>query len=619
MYEEIFSILSEYFDESESFKHVAEIHGNDYWFDYSHFGKTAEYCFKQMKNTGLSDVELIPLKADGRTAYGDWVVPRAWDASGAALKVVNSDGTCTVLADYEKTPCSLMMYSAPTPLNGVEAEVVLIGGSCGTFPEDVKGKIIFTHDRPQNILPMARAGGAAGIVSDFLPVFPGVRDDKTDAFDAFRWENVFISPVNDTDLFGFSLSPRIGEELKKRIEEAAQKGEAVFLHAEVNTRFYDGTVYTLSGMIPGTNPAKEEVLICGHLYEFGANDNASGCGVMLELAAAITRTINEGKLPRPKRNIRFVMGFECVGLMAYCVKYSERIKRTIGAINVDMIGSAIDDKAKLHLFHNPISNWSYTDTLIVALTNALRTYLKGAFDFLESDFEICDNLIADPMFNVPTAAMLMLPSLSYHSSMDTMERVDPKVLLRNALICGGFLYFMADPEEEDIRWLLKEIKEHAVRMVNGSIKKDEARAYLLSEAFYKGTLALKCLLGNGSIDILSDIEMTAKELPRMPEPEITGIKDEKLELTARKFVPERKIMGSLTLYTLNREIRESIRWSPFYNYAVNCPLFWTDGKRNLLEIAILTAIELRRDDLQEVLCDLMEYYKFLKKYEYIEM
>ena len=576
-YKKVFDVFEEYFDNEQCLKHVGQIYQSDRWFDFSHFRETADYCAEQMKRTGLCEVDMLELSADGRTAYGDWVMPRAWDVSGGILKAVCSDGAEIMLADYKETPACLMMYSAPTPPGGVEAEIVLVDDPSRVDCAEVKGRFIFTDKAPKDVISLARKGGALGIISDYLPVFLGARDSRDDCKDAFRWENNFIYPLNDTGLFGFSLSLRAGCGLRELIDRSAKQGKAIQLCAEVNTRFYDGIVYTVSGLIPGTCLPAEEVMICGHLYEPGANDNASGCGVILELAAVLQKGISEGKLPKPSRSIRFVMGFECIGLMGYYINYHERISRAIGAINVDMIGSSAEDKAKLHIWHNPLSNWSFTDMLLPSLIRAYAGYSGTQIDFSETGFAIGDNLLADPMIGVPTVSMVMHPAESYHSSLDTLDRVDPMVLHRNGIIAGTFLCFLTMPEKSSSEWLLENID-------------------------------------NKIPSLMTD---TSTGLNVFSEMEFEKISNDKLGDNASKMIPRRKITGTLSLHTLNSNFKENFQWLPFYNYHLNCPLFWTDGKRTLYEIACLTAIELKKDNFEQLLAELMEYYLFLEMLDYL--
>ena len=86
----IFTVIKEYFDSGQCLDRVCEINKTDRWFDFAHFKKTAKYCVDQMKRIGLEEVDMLALNADGATAYGDWVAPKAWDASGAVLDIVPS-------------------------------------------------------------------------------------------------------------------------------------------------------------------------------------------------------------------------------------------------------------------------------------------------------------------------------------------------------------------------------------------------------------------------------------------------------------------------------------------------------------------------------------------------
>ena len=390
-------------------EYAAAIWANDRFFDYKSFARTADYCANVMRDIGLTQVEKLPVIADGKTAYGDWVMPRAWDVNGAFLRMENDD---TLLADYAAEPCSLVMYSAP-------ADVI---AECVMADDLTPGKILFTDLPPADVLDFAVQHGAAGIVSDHMRLFPGIRDNREQVYDTCMWVNNFAVPVNDTGLFAFSLTPRNGDMLRKRLTT----GEKIFLHAKVDTRFYDGEAYTISGLIPGATD--EEICFYAHLYEPGAHDNASGCAVLLELAR------NFATMPKPKYGLRFIMGPECSGSHAYFVKHSERRHR--GCIVLDMVGTQDIDNTWLSIWQNPLANLSYIDALgIAAIKEYERTH--GAFKWESKPFSIgTDNILGDPCFNMPTIAFLAEPALSYHSSLDTPDRLEAEVLKRNCAIVG---------------------------------------------------------------------------------------------------------------------------------------------------------------------------------------
>ncbi|MHC4250170.1 MAG: hypothetical protein ACYS9X_13660, partial [Planctomycetota bacterium] len=50
-------------------------------------GRAAAEIAGIMREIGLSDVEIIEFPADGVTAHAGWVMPEAWDVSGATLEI----------------------------------------------------------------------------------------------------------------------------------------------------------------------------------------------------------------------------------------------------------------------------------------------------------------------------------------------------------------------------------------------------------------------------------------------------------------------------------------------------------------------------------------------------
>ena len=606
MHIELFKKLTETFDAQRCQRHVEEIYASDRWFDFSHFRQTARYCAAQLEWAGIDEVEMLELKADGRTRYGDWVLPQAWDAKSALLRFDGAAAGEPALADYLADPCSLMMFSAPTPPGGIAAEVAVVDDPAAALPGTLKGKLLLTAARPSSMVPLAKAEGAAGILSDYFPHYDAVRNSSDVMQGYSRWENDLIYPVNDTGIFGFSLSPENGRRLRVAVTEAAAKGGAVKLHAAVNTRFYNGENYTVSGLIRGSDPAGREVLFCAHLYEPGANDNASGCGALLELAAAIKAMITRGELPQPRFGIRFVMGYECAGLMGYFANNRNTVGKMVAAINMDMVGSSVEDRAVLNIWHNPLSNWSYMDTLLPALARAYRDYSGDAFAFTEAPFSVGDNLLADPTIGVPTVSMIMHPARSYHSSMDGMGMVDAAVLKRNSIIAGAAALTVALPEQDGLKWLSAEMDRHKQAALA-----DETgiRKAMIAEAFNHACGEFTKLTGITSAGICPGDGGIDSWLAA------AGVETLGIEGACR--IPVRLVQGTLTLAGLDGMPRESLKWHPFYDYHLNCPLFWADGKRCLADIAALSAAELGVDDVKQHCTELVEYFGFLEKLRYV--
>lgn len=555
----LFSFLTNAFDEQHCLTMLQDIWGNDRLFDFAAFARTAKICEEQMRLAGLADVEILPLRADGKTIYGDWPMPRAWDAHSATLIIA---ATGEVLADYSVIPTSLAMYSAPTPPGGIRAQVVEVLQGQSVDPASLHGKLLLTSQSANDLVALAQESGAVGIISDFFPLYPGVRDHKEQMKGHSRWDNTFCAPRNDTGLFAFNLSPEAGEKLRTLLGQGS-----VELQACVDTKIYDGETYVVSGAIPGETD--EEVFAYGHLYEPGALDNASGCATLLELARCINAAIASGTLPRPQRTLRFVMGWECVGSTAWLLAHPDRRNNTFCGLVADMVGTESIDNTHMCLWHNPIANYGFTDTLISQLLTAHRAWIGENYPAEEKPFSIgTDNIIGDPYWGIPTVAMITEPALSYHSSMDTPQRIDPAILKRCAVLLGGYLWETANLS-------------------------DTRQAELTQSA-------LDRLRAQGHSPLVLDA-LQGKNPPACESSDL---------------IPVRRTPGCLNF--AGRDDLIHAPWQPSWNNRLHQPLFWADGKRTLEQITILSAAQ-AQEDLDERRIWINAYFRFLADNGYLSL
>ena len=134
-------LLTEETNPDQAARDVKAIWETDRWFTFPKFEETAKNVAAIMRRAGLEDVEIGSPPADGVTQGGFWTMPLAWDVKVGTLEIVEPavPADQRVLADYQKIPASICMWSGPTPPGGVVTEVVL-GGS-GATQDDVKGKL----------------------------------------------------------------------------------------------------------------------------------------------------------------------------------------------------------------------------------------------------------------------------------------------------------------------------------------------------------------------------------------------------------------------------------------------------------------------------------------------
>src|SRR5262245_56764748 len=140
---------------ADAMRVMRDVYTSDRYFTFPRFHATAEYLKNRMAQAGLNGIELVETPADGVSQVGYWTMPLAWDVRNARLEILDNSvpAASRVLADYQKVPSSLGMWSGPTAPGGVTADVVEVKKSdiCGLSKMDLRGKLALTEENPANI------------------------------------------------------------------------------------------------------------------------------------------------------------------------------------------------------------------------------------------------------------------------------------------------------------------------------------------------------------------------------------------------------------------------------------------------------------------------------------
>src|SRR5712671_6401178 len=338
------------------------------------FHAAAELVAVRARAYGLSDVAILQFPADGKIFYGTQRSRPAWDAEVGELTEINLGGP--PVCDKEKiengkivfnTECEppyeqkIASYAAePVVLAedsesaDVMAELVDVGE--GTKESDyagkaVKGKIVLVSAQPGAVQGLAVGKfGAVGIVSY-------AQNQKTawwgEDENLIRWGHLETFSANKT--FAFMVSLKTARGFRERLA----RGGMIRLHAVVKAGQHASTYEIVTATIPGADAKlkDEEIAFSCHLdhQRPGANDNASGCVTILEAARTLQKLINEGKLARPARTIRFLWPPEIEGSLALLNGKPEFARRIKAAIHMDMVGGGPATKAMFHVTHGPMS------------------------------------------------------------------------------------------------------------------------------------------------------------------------------------------------------------------------------------------------------------------------
>jgi hypothetical protein len=620
---------------TEAMTNMQTIWATDRYFNFPKFQETAKKAAEMMRQAGLDDVQIGQGPADGVTQEGFWTQPIAWDAHSATLEIVSPQvpEDRRILADYQKVPTSLCMWSGPTPPGGVEAEIVLPPNDIRDA--DLKGKLVLGGRIPKPDLAKA---GALGIIHEST-VNPTLLDER-DWVNSFG-DNGWAFNKNDTPLVCFSVTPRS----QQYLHELLKKGP-VKVRANVDSRYYDGQYPYVSGAIIGADgPGAEEVFSLGHLFEEGAGDNATGVASIIEATATLNRLIKEGKLPRPKRTIRILAMGERYGTLAYLNANQDRIKRTIAAMCIDApAGWQYLAGTQYNWVMNPQSATSFVDAFALRLAEEYYPMVDRPYTWSEYNRGAynggTDDDLGEPMINIPTASPHGGHGIpAHHTSFDTPAQVDPKSVRDLAVMNAAYAYFIAAAGPDQMDWMAKLAVERGYDQINTATGNSLDLVAAAQDADSLGRL-LYWETARVDYDLTRETK-AVKQAANLPQ-ELDALASfataqkariesavqeratklhlgtiqpmaPKIDPEAEKIVVRRRRMGTITLDDIPPGQREGFPASGFWA-PTTAALFWCDGKRNLAEVIQLTELELDPQDH----FDWVGYFKFLQRHGYVD-
>lgn len=390
-----------------------------------------------------------------------------WVAADAELLLLE-DGKRERLCSFAESKFSLIQRSAPTPPEGIETKMVLVedGADPSAYEGvDVAGKLVLSRGSVPEIAAVAiDKFGAAGIVVDTMRDQPPVRD-RFDLPNARQYLSFWPSDFGGHKAFGFVVTPRQGAAL--RAQFAAGKKELA-VSARVNAEYHDGALEVMSAVIPGATD--EEVVGIAHVChpEPSANDNASGCGALIEAASTLSRLVRSGRLARPRRTIRFLWLPEMSGSYAYLANHEDVIKKTVAAINLDMVGENQALCGSTFTVEKPIKALpgfggdlaeAILHLMIRETANLGGNHAYPMFRWTVGPYSggSDHNIWGDPSVGVTCPMLIQWPDRFYHTSQDTIDKVDPHMLEVAGVLTATYLYTAACADPADACFVAGEL------------------------------------------------------------------------------------------------------------------------------------------------------------------
>ncbi|MBI3920025.1 MAG: AAC(3) family N-acetyltransferase [Armatimonadetes bacterium] len=434
---------------------------------FSDYRSAALFTEQLMKESGLESVERLVFPADGKTAYQDKTMPLAWEATRGRLTVMKAPVPFEnkVVADYERHPFHLIKGSVSTPPEGITTRLIteeqLFGGA------NARNAIVMLNPetKPRHQIYSAVCDlGALGLVTDCLT-------GRYKTPDAIPWCNActdgnqWHTLDDDRPFIGFSVSPRVGDQLRA----AARAGETL-VHVVSDGRLYEGEVDLLTGILQGRE--EREVWLMAHLYEPLADDNSSGVISALEIARVLRKMIEAGELQPPWFTLRLVFGMEMYGFASYCDHRGGYLRnQVIGALNLDGF-PIVQPNAKVWLA--PGRSPFFGDYLMEEVVHACGKQTKLQLEVREEGSYSDDMFLNDPTTGLATVWVLG-PGELWHNSAQDMSRINPELFRDSTALNGTWTAAMLTLNAEGGQSILAQASYYARRHLS-----DEAH-HLLKE------------------------------------------------------------------------------------------------------------------------------------------
>ena len=444
------------------------------------YRRAAELIRSRLEEYGLAEASIIALPADGTIFYGTQRSRPAWNGEFAELWEQRQESGRWIdaerIASWEDQPITLAQDS----VNG-SANTSLIDVGTGTSDrdyagKDVRGKLVMTSSQPEDVAKLAITKyGAAGIVSwaqNQKQAWWG--EDES----LIRWGH--LDTWKDPT-FAFMVSPARAHSWQERLA----KGETVRLRAIVKAGRSPGQYLIPTAVIPGRDRTREIVYSC-HLDHPspGANDNASGCAGILEVARSLNRLVKEGRLPRPERTLRFIWPCEVECTISLLNARPEFAERTLATIHLDMIGGRTETtKGILRVEGSPPSSPSFVDDVAFALTRWVNRQTFGFADSGSGDWPLVDpdggkealqakvggfsegsdhEVWAEGSWRTPIIYVSDWPDRYIHTNRDVPENLDATKMKRAIFIAAASGWYLANLTQQDVPALTRAMSSESL-------------------------------------------------------------------------------------------------------------------------------------------------------------
>jgi hypothetical protein len=445
------------------------------------YHEAALFIEKKAKEYGLEDVKIVRHKAN----------TPGWSAAMGELWVVEPKEI--KMGSYAEYAVALATNSRTTH---VTAELIDVGvGVADTdyVNKDVKGKVVLTSSSPGVVMNQAVwKRGALGVISYLYQTFPRI-SDMVERPDQVAWSAIpYKNNEGKEGTFGFMVSPRKGKQLQDLLKRSRVK-----VKIDIETTFADSAWEEyVEGWIRGSSIPDQQIILTAHLQEEkpSYNDDGSGCISILDIARTLVRGIKEGRLPRPKRDIRFFWADEISSEYQYFQDHPEDRKKFLANINQDMVIAKQSMGSRIqHITRTPHSLASFLSDIVENIANYVilgntqflaaaqagspQPYSKAILSHLGTRerygamvvpyFNSTDHLVFNEgVIGIPGVTLTNMPDDFIHSTADDYDQADPTQLKRNAFIAATTAWYLANADDKDVPTITSEVYHTGLKRIH---------------------------------------------------------------------------------------------------------------------------------------------------------
>ncbi|ASJ15445.1 DUF4910 domain-containing protein [Thermococcus radiotolerans] len=417
---------AEVFDPSNVLHYIAEISQFHRIQGSKELPEAVRFIREELRIWGIN-AELYEEFYDGKSWFLTLKSPIAWDLVHGRVEVLEKTLTTS------QSPLVVMAHS---PSGKAEGEVVHIAREEDW--ENAEGKIVLVGRDWRDAYRKANEAGALGFIAY-----------REGTGDAIPYIGLFLAK----DDLEWAKIPAVAvpESLAKGIVGKLNSGEKVEAKIEVETQINERQVLPILYAEVGREPF---VLFTAHIChpKPGANDNASGSAMLMELARVLGRLYDD--------SFRFGFAFlwipEYYGTQAFVENYAG-LDRYYAVINLDMVAGSEDRAGStIMLVRTPLSRFSVVSGLLeyfLGLSNAAGKSFSGSpmprLKLKSYPYEMGSDHDVFNFFGIPSVMSITWPDRFYHSSEDTVEKVSKTSIeiIGRAVLATALALAKAETEE----------------------------------------------------------------------------------------------------------------------------------------------------------------------------